>query len=367
MKHRCHLQTEVSRSGITRIEVFVILISVAWLLSLFVLPLIQTARGPNRRLQCFNNLRTLALATSAWATSHGGQLPLLSEPAPGLASRINATWMIQLLPYMDNAGAFEYISEQKTPQEAETALNRVLGASYRALQCPLDPRQFTQPGGLSYGANIGYGAWKGTASGVTTAYDFGATDHSAASIDWNGNGKLDPSDKEVARATGVFWSADEDGFRLTLDDIINGDGSGQTILFAETMNLPPIHLAGAAKNGHNPRALDAGIGLGYESLGLKKSQLSSLFLNRSTKASAEYSQYFRPNSNRGTAIGKWPGATSMHKLSDASWAHDRFVNVVFADGHCSAISEDIDWSVWASLHTPQGMQHGQIAISEAEF
>lgn len=348
---------EATRRGITQVEVIAIIIIVLLLLSI-VLPAMVTTRISSRQFECANNLKGLALATTGFAVSQGGKIPLLSEPAPGLASEIECIWTIQLLPFMDNAGAIEYITEQKTQKEAESALGHVLEGTFKALQCPLDPKRFRQAGALSYGANIGYGAWRGTPQGVTTAYDFGAGDHSAAAIDWNHNGKLDATDKEVARATGVFWSADEDKFRLTLDDISNGDGTGQTILFAETMNLPLMHLAGSAKNGQNPHALDAGIGVGYQALGLKTSPQPNLHLDRAAKATPEYQQYFAPNTNRGTFAGKWPAASSPH--SDG-------VNVVYADGHVGFISAHVDWVVWASLHTPNGMRHGEAKVSESDF
>ncbi|MDB5335051.1 MAG: hypothetical protein JWN70_670, partial [Planctomycetaceae bacterium] len=323
MRHHFVRPDEIARRGITPVEVVAIIIILLLLLSI-VLPAMLTTRISSRGFECANNLKALALATTGFATSQGGKIPLLSEPAPGLASDINCIWTVQLLPFRDNAGAIEYITEQKTPKEAEVALGHVLEATFKALQCPLDPNRFRQPGALSYGANIGYGAWRGTPQGVTTDYDFRAVDHSAAAIDWNHNGKLDTIDKDVARATGVFWFADEDDFRLTLDDIMNGDGTGQTILFAETMNLPLMHLAGSVKNGHNPAALDAGIGLGYKALGLKTSTKPNLLLDRAAKATPEYQQYFAPNTNHGTSAGKWPAASS---------AHSGGVNVVYADGH----------------------------------
>ena len=367
MKRQFYSQHKVSRSGMTRIEVFLILIPVLLLLSLFLLPFIQRADRTSRRLECANNIRTLGMATITHASSQAGKVPLVSQPAPAMASGKNAIWLLHLLPYLDRADTIEYITQQQTAKSAESAVHAVLKGTYRFLECPLDPNRLRQPGGISYGANIGYGAWRGTSQGVATAYDFGETDHCAVSIDWNGNGKLDPIDKDVARSTGVFWSADEDGFRMTLDDIMNGDGTGQTILFAETMNLPLMHLAGSAKDGLNPRALDAGIGLGYEALGLKTGTKPNLCLDRAAKPTSEYQQCFAPNTNLGTAAGKWPAVSSPHKYPNSAWSHGGYVNVIFADGHVSAVSYDINWAVWASLHTPRGRQHGEAEISDTDF
>lgn len=343
--------------GFTLIELVVCVIIILGLVSLL-LPATRSARGAARRLQCMNNLKQLSIATINRASSHGGRVPLLMEPAPGLVTSIKVGWVIQLLSYLDHGPAIDSIARCNTESEATSALNTVLANSLLSLQCPEDSVHFRQPGGLSYGANIGYGGWRGTPEGVQADYDFGATDHSAAAIDWNHNGQLDSTDKEIARATGVFWSADSDEFQLTLDDIVNGDGTASTILFAETTDLPPMHHAGIAKNGHNPAALELGIGIGYGALGLARTDQPSLFLNSKQQAPTEYTKFFSPNSHRGTAIGKWPAASSGHSGG---------VNVGYVDGHTGFVSNEVDWSVWASLHTPNGMRHGEVKISESAF
>ena len=343
------------RSGLTIIDVIVIVFALL-VLMLMLLPSIQRSGGVSRRLQCLNNMKGLALATTNFATSQNGALPLLVAPGPGLASGKNLIWAMQLMPYHDRADTLEYVTEAKTAKDAEARARLVLEVSYRFLQCGDDGRVFKQPGGISYAANVGYGAWSGSMAGLATDYDFGATDHSAAAVDWNGNGKLDVTDKLVSRATGVFWSADADEYRFTYDDF--GDGTGSTILFADSMNLPPMHLAGAAGNGFNPRAIEVGVGLGHTALGLVKQEPPSLLVNETLEANVAYRQYFRPNANRGSAVGHWPAASSPHRGT---------INVAFADGHCSAISEQINLAVWAALHSPNGSKFGQATIADSEY
>lgn len=357
-----------SRRGFTLIELLVVISIIATLMSL-VLPAVQSAREAARRVQCLNNLKNLGLAVTNFSTGRGGQLPLLSERAPGLATTDSSMaanpqyvpWALILMPYMDRADTHEYINQATTSLQATANVTAVLGGggvSYPFLQCPNDVNHFRQPGGISYGGNTGYGAWQGSGGVISGAFDFMYADQAAAAIDWNGNGGMaaDPSDKQFARATGVFWQADlADNFRMSLDTINQGDGTGSTILIAETLNLPQMHTAGNGA-GINPSSLQTGIGLGYRSIGLVKGSmgvLPSMGLP-ATAASAEYTQHFRPNSNRGTAIGAWPAATSLHT---------GIVNVVYADGHAGSVSQDINWGVWASLHSPTGVRYGQVPIS----
>jgi len=357
MKRKLDHRRVVSRAGLTYIDMIIIIIALLLLVSIF-FPFNDRAYRIRHRLECANNLKHLALAVTARASANNGKVPLLSEPGPGMASDIQVGWPIHLFPYLDRSDVIEYVQAQETNQKAKLAIKHVLSNKFKSLQCPMEPTQFNRPGGVSFAANIGYGAWRGTPDGVVAHYDLGATDHGGAAIDWNDNGKLDSTDKEVALGSGVFWFANESTKGLALDDIVDGDGSGSTILFAESMNMTPMHQAGPKGNGENPRALDMGIGIGYDSLRLMKAAKPSLFLDRSLKATADYNAYFKPNSNQGTARGKWPAVSSLHPGG---------VNVVFADGHVGFINEEIDWAVWASLHTPLGMQYGQAPVSEGKF
>ncbi len=374
MKRLSVRRPQPSRRGFTLIELLVVISIIATLMSL-VLPAVQSAREAARRVQCLNNLKNLGLAITNFSTGRGGQLPLLSEPAPGLAAKDSmgntqyTLWVLSLMPYMDRADVIEYVN-QATATSVITpvqAVNYVLGGaplspSYKFLQCPNDVNHFNQPGGLSYGANMGYGAWVGTPMGITTAYDFSLTDHTAGSIDWDGSGGMaaNQADKQFARGTGVFWFADADGYRTSLDSINQGDGTGSTILLAESLNLSPMHTAGLG-NGINPGSTQIGIGLGYTSLGLVKGTmgvLPTMGVVSTNPASTAFQTYFRPNANRGTAQGNWPGASSLHT---------GIVNVIFADGHAGSISQDVNWGIWASLHSPTGVRAGQVPISDRDY
>jgi prepilin-type processing-associated H-X9-DG protein len=220
---------------------------------------------------------------------------------------------------------------------------------------------------LSYGANIGYGSWTGSATGITAVtYDYtmgfyGAGDHTASSVDWNGSAGMtpDPQDKQVARATGVFWFPDAtDQFRMSLDAINQGDGTGSTILLLETLNIPQMQAAGSL--GFNPSAFSCGVGLSMSSVGLLKAvppAQPTLYVNAGTTPPAQY-QFFKPNSNRGTIVGNWPAASSLHP---------GVVNVVYADGHAGSLSQDINWAVYASLHSPTGVRNFQVPISDSSY
>lgn len=350
-----------SRKGFTLIELLVVISIIATLMSL-VLPAVQSAREAARRVQCLNNLKNLGLAITNFSTGRGGGLPLLSEPAPGLAATTgNTIWAFQLFPYLDRSDTHEYINQATTDVDAAVATTAILGGggnSYAFLQCPNDVNHFRQAGGLSYGANMGYGSWTVPGGVLTAAYDFSSPDHSAGSYDWNASGGMAPdaTDKQIARATGVFWFADVDNFRMSLDAINQGDGTGSTILLAETLNLPLMHTSGL--NGFNPASIQSGIGIGITSLNLAKAAAPTLYVDSGTVPTSAFQQFFKPNSNRGTAIGGWLSASSLHT---------GIVNTVFADGHAVSINQDVNWAVWASLLSPTGTRYRQVPVSDAAY
>lgn len=345
------------RRAITLLEVVLLLFAILLVMSL-ILSAIQKSRPHAVRFRCSNNLKMLGLATTNLAAVNQGRLPRLSNRCPGLASEKKAVWVMELFPYMDRADTHEDIISAKTSAEAFEAVNSILSQKYREYTCDFDRGRAGTGGGLSYGANIGYGAWQGTTSGITTCYDFAPSDHHVAAIDWNNNGKRDQADRDVARATGVFWFADEDEVGISLDDINASDGTGQTILFSETLNLPLMHQAGPAKNGMNPFAREIGIGLGYQSLGLKKHSNPTIFIDGMQPPSDEYAKFFAPNANWGQPSGTAPGVSS---------AHPEHITTGFVDGHVSSISQNIHWRVWASLHSPDGTRFGQTQIFDSDF
>lgn len=368
------------RSGLTLIELLVVLFVALVLLGLIV-PGIQSMRESARRTQCLNNLQNLGLAIQNFASIHNGDLPYLDEAG--------YNWPVSLLPLLDRgdiAGVPAYYN----------------AVPLRVFTCPDDANNFGAPSGLSYGANGGYGEFpragngpdtRGTsgASGGSTAnkmsvieaaaivgnfgchsgYDFGwvsgglypATCPPAADLTTTG-----ARDAEVAHDTGVFWRDlssyancpySNDRFRMSLKRITSRDGLGETLLLIENHNARNWG-AGVAGNvsygrlGSSPTAsavLDSAVVVHRPDLifGDPRRRLA-ITGNVSDPIS-------RINSNRACTPGRSPFASS---------SHPGLVTVVFCDGRARALSENILFSVYASLLTPGGSRHGQLVIGCCE-
>ncbi|MDB5339895.1 MAG: putative major pilin subunit [Planctomycetaceae bacterium] len=340
-----------ARRGFTLIELLVVISIIATLMSL-VLPAVQSARESARRLECANSLKQLALATTGFATSRNGQLPYLRDVGPGLTNGTYVPFHIALMPYLDNAGAIEYITQQTSLMNANAALTAVLAGTYKAFTCPNDSNHFRQAGGNTYVANCGYGEYVAGATGIVTLTP-ATGQHGADNYDmYDGASGLTAADKAIARATGVFWDADtddngnadvDDNWRMSLDAISTGDGTGQTLMFSENLNTTILKAS--------PLPTDIGFVVG-------RSTAISGTANQLDLVASPTPLGFKVNSNRGTLSGQSPSPSSLHPGG---------VNAVYCDGHVGFISQDINGGVYASLLTPTGVRYRQTPVNESAF
>jgi hypothetical protein len=123
------------------------------------------------------------------------------------------------------------------------------------LTCPDDSNNSGVPGGLSYAANAGYinaSSWTNlnpiSFNPVTDIKnpDCGDGAHDSTGIAWSvlsppggtlpSSYSIGASDQAIARATGVFWRNEQDGFRMSLAYVEQGDGTSNTLLLAENIN-----------------------------------------------------------------------------------------------------------------------------------
>lgn len=366
------------RRGFTLIELLVVISIIATLAAL-VLPAIQNARETARRTQCQNNLRNVGIAIQSYATAKRGAIPYLvtSSTLPtsykiqygnsGTPDVRGSSWAVQLLPYTENTTLYDRlkVSTNQTPTDPNST-DSLLSNSIEIFNCPSD--QNPGAGAMSYAANTGYigtSIWGAADSHANArAHTIGRYTHAFTGL---------PADyNQVTAATGVFFRQDGNGgYTTSLDQISSADGTSQTILLAENINIAKYVTGGgfggwaSDATGNNAiglaitdsasgvvsdRTAAQGLGDGTKQNGLV---LSSTPIDTTTGTDP------RINDNlAGASDGASPRPSSLHPGA---------VNMAFCDGSCKVISTSIDDTVYARLLTPMGGRFGQDVLSDADF
>jgi prepilin-type processing-associated H-X9-DG protein len=126
------------RTGITLVEVTIVVFIVALLLALLI-PKIQQAREAARRTQCKNNLKQIGLALHNYHDTFNAFPPgyVLGENSPYLGWG----WGVMITPYIDASPYYNQISGRFGNGLQHEFLNAQLNPIYPGYKCPSSPAQ----------------------------------------------------------------------------------------------------------------------------------------------------------------------------------------------------------------------------------
>lgn len=162
-----HPHSARTRSGLTLVELLVTLGIISILIGLL-LPAVQSAREAARRVRCANNLRQIALATQAFASTLQGYPPAIAHrpiAGRGLGLLFYASTHCLLLPHLGQGALYDSINFDSPytsfdqfvhglAEDHETVARVVVDG----FLCPSDSAGVMGSfGGLSYRANLGLG------------------------------------------------------------------------------------------------------------------------------------------------------------------------------------------------------------------
>jgi prepilin-type N-terminal cleavage/methylation domain-containing protein len=397
--HRLPLHKS-NRGGFSLIELLVVISIIAVLVSL-ISPAVQSAREAARRTQCLNNIRNLGLAISEFTTVSNNQYPLLEDSPwtgnspwamtnPGTRSTTGKSWVAQIIGYLDQPAlarqliqAGGIIDSSGNPFTGKDASGNALPLPViGTLTCPDDPNNSGLAGGLSYAANAGYIneiSWTNT-NELTGAPnpDSGTGAHDSTRIVWTVLVPPDPAfppppvfrtstdDQLLARATGVFWRNEFDGFRMTVDLVQHSDGAAGTFLLAENINSGFWADITSARRDLQTGYIAFGLSVPYKAPDKR--------WPNQTKPTGMYGTVFGSHNflatETGFALTDGPGQNDADINSNLTTAvvgksprpssnHPGIALFCFTDGHALPLSQNMDILVYMRAISTRGTFAGQ--------
>ncbi|MGH7199536.1 MAG: DUF1559 domain-containing protein [Planctomycetaceae bacterium] len=147
------------RRGFTLIELLVVIAIIAILIALL-LPAVQQAREAARRTQCRNNLMQLGLALHNYELAYETLPPGVvndSGPIQSNSQGYHMSWLVQLLPYLDQQPMYQHVDFSASVYDARNA--KVRSVTIAVLQCPSSP--YNEPRTDANGAAIAVTTYAG--------------------------------------------------------------------------------------------------------------------------------------------------------------------------------------------------------------
>jgi prepilin-type N-terminal cleavage/methylation domain-containing protein/prepilin-type processing-associated H-X9-DG protein len=131
--------------GFTLVELLVVIAIIGVLVGLL-LPAVQAAREAARRMQCQNNLKQLGLSIHNYHDTYN-TFPGNTGTLPN-ATRLGASWLVHVLPYLEQGPAFNQLVWNDTDFEERLGPNRnwLVMSQLRVpvFRCPSNPMAATR-------------------------------------------------------------------------------------------------------------------------------------------------------------------------------------------------------------------------------
>jgi hypothetical protein len=336
------------RTGITLVNVVVlvlIVLSAAW----FIMPTINSTRGPSRYNTCRNNLSNLALAMIQYDGRQGhypGYMNVLErtdESAyvdPDTGKPAPVSWVVELLPDLERAQLYEQwrTVPGRTPPAGElptgsAAMTQPHVANVKVfleiLTCPSVDEIVRARTPLSYVVNTGMPDLVSAEPEMPEA----TPAKLGAPRDWAANGVFFDNYSDDPR---IKTSSAARGPMIVMRSGLIRDPKDKTILLTENLDAGSYVVDLKADLARNPERTELDWGCIWEA-GPIRDENGKLVMSPGERASA-------PNANRQLA-----NQGPSYKLCRPSSSHPGGFNVAFAGKNVQFVRDTISYFIYAKL------------------
>lgn len=319
-----------SRHGLTVVELLVALSVVALLLALLV-PAVQSARETARRIRCQSHLKQIITAVLQYDATFRVFPAGWGDPG----------YIYRVLPYLSESALFAEVSAQFNGSRIQNA-DLLLSRRPQGLVCPSSTSPADSKHVSNYAGNCGLGLrWYVDRDGKSRAIGYDGIFSHLKTIDW-----WESSSSLVIRPVRVSSVTDGLSSTAALSEIVTeGSSSWRADMWFMGSNLHGFHEMEQAAN-----ECQAGVGVSPESTYGR----GDSWLNGDETATL-YNHAAVPNHRACLVNGFVPAS-----ISPASSEHGRGVNVAYADGRVTFVSESIDRQSWIA----QGTRNSAELIAE---
>jgi prepilin-type N-terminal cleavage/methylation domain-containing protein/prepilin-type processing-associated H-X9-DG protein len=371
------LNRKKSIGGFTLIELLVV-ISIIAVLAGLLLPAIGMVRASARTSQCANNLRQLGLATLAFEQSKSrfpGCSEIIAQNRFSNTAGRPASWLTVLMPYMDQSAVYsqwnnanKQVYKKKGKKYARQGIaSPNIVPNITTLLCPSDYSLGTFRTPSFDNKNNSLPNWLGNEQLPETSYVANAGMASANGL-------------QQQKADGIFLDrVSKPNIVFRASDLV--DGATQTLMLSENMQATYWSQAGhgslyasglsltLASTANIVKITAAGSKARYDNLmywqdyneGSPTAPFSSISTHLINGHGASEDEATGDVSAQYLAL-KYPGIQPTFGvggkvfiaglMARPSSGHNGGVNAVFADGHTQFLNEDIEYTIYQALMTP---------------
>jgi len=351
--------------GFTLVELLVVISIIGTLVALL-LPAVQAAREAARRNTCSNNQHQLSIAVQSYVTSKQ-TYPGYRDTLITNGGAFPVSWVVMLLPFMDNRPAYDLWKQTTPGASANTFVvnGYSLSPTLEFMTCPSDIVTDTSTAQYpnSYVVNTGQ-MDAPTTQAMVTGNIFADTPANGVFLsrwDYNYSPQL-PANSNVSYENKLPKTVDANFF----------DGKTNTFLLSENIDAKNWYDEMSTTQSSGNYSVDTNNGFktapyptGVVSKATANPNLPSSqtvspelylgFIWWPQQAASNSLQNINGQINAAVDFAD-PGlgyGTDMNYCRPSS-NHPGGVNMTFADGRTQYVNENIDYTVYASLMTPEG-------------